>query len=242
MARTSRKLMLTALLGLVLLPSHNQARVLSETRVGYGDGDSASVVPAVSSATVDRVIESPPTSVPAAVVQPIPAKSFPVHIPLLESQSELTPELELHVRDELESDLLEELEIEKKQKPARDVIPVADDEDADLARASILGIVGIELGTETTATGPDEIEIADQSQLDGGAMNPAVSNEIDLIGREMSRIMQELSDGEKDPTKRLPIEPVIDAARGSGPKLTLGITNRLLAGSVWGPKGPDYCR
>ena len=44
-------------------------------------------------------------------------------------------------------------------------------------------------------------------------MNPAVSNEIDLIGREMSRIMQELSDGEKDPTKRLPIDPVIEAAR-----------------------------
>ena len=205
--------MLPALLGLLLLPSHNQARVLSETRVGYGDGDSASVVPAVSSATVDRVIESPPISVPAAVVQPTPNKSFPVHIPLLESQSELTPELELHVRDELESGLLDELENEKNQKPARDVIPVADDEGADLTGESILGIVGIELGTETTATGPDEIEIADQSQLDGGAMNPAVSNEIDLIGREMSRIMQELSDGEKDPTKRLPIEPVIDAAR-----------------------------
>lgn len=213
MARTSRKLMLPALLGLLLLPSHNQARVLSETRVGYGDGDSASVVPAVSSATVDRVIESPPILVPAAVVQPTPNKSFPVHIPLLESQSELTPELELYVRDELESGLLDELENEKNQKPARDVIPVADDEDADLTGASILGIVGIELGTETTATDPDEIEIADQSQLDGGAMNPAVSNEIDLIGREMSRIMQELSDGEKDPTKRLPIEPVIDAAR-----------------------------
>ena len=65
------------------------------------------------------------------------------------------------------------------------------------------------------SVGPEinEIQVADGNDADTGPLNPAVSNEIDLIGREMSRIMQELSDGEKDPTKRLPIEPVIEAAK-----------------------------
>ena len=58
-----------------------------------------------------------------------------------------------------------------------------------------------------------EIQVADDNDANTESLNPAVSNEIDLIGREMSRIMQELSDGEKDPTKRLPIEPVIEAAK-----------------------------
>ena len=39
------------------------------------------------------------------------------------------------------------------------------------------------------------MQVADGNEPTGDTMNPAVSNEIDLIGREMSRIMQELSDG-----------------------------------------------
>ena len=56
------------------------------------------------------------------------------------------------------------------------------------------------------------MQVADGNEL-CRHYEPSVSNEIDLIGREMSRIMQELSDGERDPTKRLPIEPVITAAK-----------------------------
>ena len=71
----------------------------------------------------------------------------------------------------------------------------------------------IGLGLEDEATESAEIKVADGNEPAADTMNTAVSNEIDLIGREMSRIMQELSDGEKDPTKRLPIEPVITAAK-----------------------------
>ena len=210
MARTSRKLMLPALLGLLLLSHQNQARVLSETRVGYGDGDSASVVPSASQANIPPSEEAPLVIAPIAT-EPQPNQSFSVQIPVLRSQPEIVPVPQAQIREDAESVLLRELEAEKDSLSAPPEVPLADESGSDASETSILGILG--LGPDDVGPEISDIQIADDNDAETESLNPAVSNEIDLIGREMSRIMQELSDGEKDPTKRLPIEPVIEAAK-----------------------------
>ena len=210
MARTSRKLMLPALLGLLLLSHQNQARVLSETRVGYGDGDSASVVPSASQAETPRS-EKATLVGPPVDTEPQPNQSFSVKIPVLTSQPEIVPVPQSQVRQDAESLLLRELEAEKDRPSGSPEVPLASDEGTDVSETSILGIGGLRI--DDVSSEISEIQVADGNDGDTESLNPAVSNEIDLIGREMSRIMQELSDGEKDPTKRLPIEPVIEAAK-----------------------------
>ena len=121
------------------------------------------------------------------------------------------PTPEGSVREDLESGLLQELEQEKKQITEPTDVPLTNNDNSELPETSIMRIIG--LGLEDEATESAEMQVADGNEPAADTMNPAVSNEIDLIGREMSRIMQELSDGEKDPTKRLPIEPVITAAK-----------------------------
>lgn len=210
MARTSRKLLLLTLVSFWFLPSHNHARVLSETRIGYGDSNSASVSPSVpvpgNRPADDRSVVRPPVT-----SQPEPNQSFSVEIPVLESQSEIVPKLEGQTREDLESGLLQELEKERNENADPKDVPLTNNGASELPETSIMRIIG--LGLEDVAIEPAEIQVADDKELDAANVNPAVSNEIDLIGREMSRIMQELSDGEKDPTKRLPIEPVIKAAK-----------------------------
>lgn len=210
MARTSRKLLLVALSGVLLLPSQNQARVLSETRVGYGEGDSVSDVPSASRASAPPSEEAPLVITPTAT-EPQRNQSFSVKIPVLTSQPEIVPVPQSQIREDAESVLLRELEAEKDRPSGSPEVPLADDDSSDVSETSILGISGLLMDS----VGPEinEIEVADGRDADTEPLNPAVSNEIDLIGREMSRIMQELSDGEKDPTKRLPIEPVIEAAK-----------------------------
>ncbi len=210
MARTSRKLLLLALSGVLLLPSQNQARVLSETRVGYGEGDSVSDVPSASQASAPPSEEAPLVITPTAT-EPQRNQSFSVKIPVLTSQPEIVPVPQSQIREDAESVLLRELEAEKDRPSGSPEVPLADDDSSDVSETSILGISGLLMDS----VGPEinEIEVADGRDADTEPLNPAVSNEIDLIGREMSRIMQELSDGEKDPTKRLPIEPVIEAAK-----------------------------
>ncbi len=210
MARTSRKLLLLALSGVLLLPSQNQARVLSETRVGYGEGDSVSDVPSASRASAPPSEEAPLVITPTAT-EPQRNQSFSVKIPVLTSQPEIVPVPQSQIREDAESVLLRELEAEKDRPSGSPEVPLADDDSSDVSETSILGISGLLMDS----VGPEinEIEVADGRDADTEPLNPAVSNEIDLIGREMSRIMQELSDGEKDPTKRLPIEPVIEAAK-----------------------------
>ncbi|CAI8336644.1 MAG: Outer membrane efflux protein BepC [Gammaproteobacteria bacterium] len=210
MARTSRKLLLVALSGVLLLPSQNQARVLSETRVGYGEGDSVSDVPSASQASAPPSEEAPLVITPTAT-EPQRNQSFSVKIPVLTSQPEIVPVPQSQIREDAESVLLRELEAEKDRPSGSPEVPLADDDSSDVSETSILGISGLLMDS----VGPEinEIEVADGRDADTEPLNPAVSNEIDLIGREMSRIMQELSDGEKDPTKRLPIEPVIEAAK-----------------------------
>ena len=210
MARTSRKLLLLALSGVLLLPSQNQARVLSETRVGYGEGDSVSDVPSASQASTPPSEEAPSVITPIAT-EPQRNQSFSVKIPVLTSQPEIVPVPQSQIREDAESSLLRELEAEKDRPSGSPEVPLANDGGSDVSETSILGIGGLLMDS----VGPEinEIEVADGNDADTQPLNPAVSNEIDLIGREMSRIMQELSDGEKDPTKRLPIEPVIEAAK-----------------------------
>ena len=210
MARTSRKLLLLALSGALLLPSQNQARVLSETRVGYGEGDSVSDVPSASRASTPPSEEAPSVIAPIAT-EPQRNQSFSVKIPVLTSQPEIVPVPQSQIREDAESVLLRELEAEKDRPSESPEVPLANDDGSDVSETSILGISGLLMDS----VGPEinEIQVADGNDADTGPLNPAVSNEIDLIGREMSRIMQELSDGEKDPTKRLPIEPVIEAAK-----------------------------
>ena len=210
MARTSRKLLLLALSGVLLLPSQNQARVLSETRVGYGGGDSVSDVPSASQASTPPSEEAPSVIAPIAT-EPQRNQSFSVKIPVLTSQPEIVPVPQSQIREDAESVLLRELEAEKDRPSESPEVPLANDDGSDVSETSILGISGLLMDS----AGPEmnEIQIADGNDADTEPLNPAVSNEIDLIGREMSRIMQELSDGEKDPTKRLPIEPVIEAAK-----------------------------
>ena len=210
MARTSRKLLLLALSGVLLLPSQNQARVLSETRVGYGEGDSVSDVPSASQASTPPSEETPLVIAPIAT-EPQRNQSFSVEIPVLTSQPEIVPVPQSQIREDAESVLLRELEAEKDRPSESPEVTLANDDGSDVSETSILGISGLLMDS----VGPEinEIEVADGKDADTEPLNPAVSNEIDLIGREMSRIMQELSDGEKDPTKRLPIEPVIEAAK-----------------------------
>ena len=210
MARTSRKLLLLALSGVLLLPSQNQARVLSETRVGYGEGDSVSDVPSASQASTPPSEEAPSVIAPIAT-EPQRNQSFSVKIPVLTSQPEIVPVPQSQIREDAESVLLRELEAEKDRPSESPEVPLANDDGSDVSETSILGISGLLMDS----VGPEinEIQVADGNDADTEPLNPAVSNEIDLIGREMSRIMQELSDGEKDPTKRLPIEPVIEAAK-----------------------------
>ncbi len=210
MARTSRKLLLLALSGVLLLPSQNQARVLSETRVGYGEVDSASDVPSASQASTPPSEEAPSVIAPIAT-EPQRNQSFSVKIPVLTSQPEIVPVPQSQIREDAESVLLRELEAEKDRPSESPEVPLANDDGSDVSETSILGISGLLMDS----VGPEmnEIQVADGNDADTEPLNPAVSNEIDLIGREMSRIMQELSDGEKDPTKRLPIEPVIEAAK-----------------------------
>ena len=210
MARTSRKLLLLALSGVLLLPSQNQARVLSETRVGYGEGDSVSDVPSASQASTPPSEEAPSVIAPIAT-EPQRNQSFSVKIPVLTSQPEIVPVPQSQIREDAESMLLRELEAEKDRPSGSPEVPLANDGGSDVSETSILGIGGLLMDS----VGPEinEIQVADGNDADTQPLNPAVSNEIDLIGREMSRIMQELSDGEKDPTKRLPIKPVIEAAK-----------------------------
>lgn len=210
MARTSRKLLLLALSGVLLLPSQNQARVLSETRVGYGEVDSVSDVPSASRASTPPSEEAPSVIAPIAT-EPQRNQSFSVKIPVLTSQPEIVPVPQSQIREDAESVLLRELEAEKDRPSESPEVPLANDDGSDVSETSILGISGLLMDS----VGPEinEIQVADGNDADTQPLNPAVSNEIDLIGREMSRIMQELSDGEKDPTKRLPIEPVIEAAK-----------------------------
>ena len=210
MARTSRKLLLLALSGVLLLPSQSQARVLSETRVGYGEGDSVSDVPSASQANTPPSEEAPSVITPIAT-EPQRNQSFSVKIPVLTSQPEIVPVPQSQIREDAESVLLRELEAEKDRPSESPEVPLANDDGSDVSETSILGIGGLLMDS----VGPEinEIQVADGNDADTQPLNPAVSNEIDLIGREMSRIMQELSDGEKDPTKRLPIEPVIEAAK-----------------------------
>ncbi len=210
MARTSRKLLLLALSGVLLLPSQNQARVLSETRVGYGEGDSVSDVPSASQANTPPSEEAPSVIAPIAT-EPQRNQSFSVKIPVLTSQPEIVPVPQSQIREDAESVLLRELEAERDRPSESPEVPLANDDGSDVSETSILGISGLLMDS----VGPEinEVQVADGNDADTEPLNPAVSNEIDLIGREMSRIMQELSDGEKDPTKRLPIEPVIEAAK-----------------------------
>ena len=225
---TSRKRLLLALVGLLLLPEYNEARVLSETRVGYDDDRSGPVGPAAPSTSSPPINQQPSVRPPVAT-QPRQSQSFSVEIQVLESQPEKLPESEIFsepkvvpkpevapalkgsIREDVESGLLQELEQEKKQTIEPTDVPLTNNEGAELPETSIMRIIGLGLGDEATELA--EIQVADRNEPAGDTMNPAVSNEIDLIGREMSRIMQELSDGEKDPTKRLPIEPVITAAK-----------------------------
>ena len=202
MALTSRKRLLLALIGLLLLPDHNEARVLSETRVGYAD-DSASVGPSAPP-TSSPVINQQPVVRPPVATQPKQNQSFSVKIPVLESQPEVpeptvvpepalvpepavVPAPEGSVREDLESGLLQELEQEKKQMIERTDVPLTDNDSSELPETSIMRIIG--LGLEDEAIESAEIKVADGNEPAADTMNTAVSNEIDLIGREMSRIM-----------------------------------------------------
>ena len=91
MALTSRKRLLLALIGLLLLPDHNEARVLSETRVGYDDDSSESVGPSAPP-TSNPPINQQPVVRPPVAKQPEQNQSFSVKIPVLESQPEIVPE------------------------------------------------------------------------------------------------------------------------------------------------------
>ena len=93
MALTSRTRLLLALIGLLLLPDQNEARVLSETRIGYDDDSSESVGPSDPSANTQPVNRQPVDRSSAA--QPQQNQSFSIKIPVLESQPEVVPEPEI---------------------------------------------------------------------------------------------------------------------------------------------------
>ena len=215
MAPTRYKFTPLAFVALLLCPDMGDARVLSETRIGDGGLDATSVEPQASAASepdsgVKSFSSEPETPVtPLRETPRVQPRSFSVNIPRISSQPEVSPEAKL--RSIRERELLQELEAEAAKNQSMNQVPLAGDGLGDLVNQ---GLVSPILDSASTAA-TDNIEalVADDGGSTTESMNPAVSNEIDLIGREMSRIMQELSDGEKDPTKRLPIEPVIKSAR-----------------------------
>ena len=207
--RTSRKNLLLALVALLVMSDANEARVLSETRFGYADADSISTTSAVPNQSEMKANELQVVR-PLTRAESINRQSFPVTIPILRPLVDITPMFELSIRDEVGPKMLRRLGINNPQfYESQEIqnLPLASDQEVNTQGTMRLGIGKFEID-ETL-----ELDLADDKSPDGAAINSGVSNEIDLIGREMSRIMQELSDGERDPTKRLPIEPVIAAAR-----------------------------
>jgi len=208
LARTGQKIALVAAAALLLLPYPGTARVLSETRVGYGESDATSVVPgpSVPNAAPPKLPATPEPLASPPVIESVPPESFPVKIPTLTSESEARTEIRPQLTEE--NELLRELEAEKSRT---EQIPLTGDSVLMPLNMSSDGLG--EIPKDPTLINDLEALVADDVDPGSDTANPTVSNEIDLIGREMSRIMQELSDGEKDPTKRLPIEPVIRAAK-----------------------------
>ena len=207
--RISRKNLLLALVALLVMSDANEARVLSETRFGYDDADSISTTSAVPNQSEMKANELQVVR-PLTRAESISRRSFPVTIPILRPLADITPMFELSIRDEVGPKMLRRLGINNPQfYESQEIqnLPLASDQEVNTQGTMRLGIGKFEID-ETL-----ELDLADDKSPDGAAINSGVSNEIDLIGREMSRIMQELSDGERDPTKRLPIEPVIAAAR-----------------------------
>lgn len=207
--RISRKNLLLALVALLVMSDANEARVLSETRFGYDDADSISTTSAVPNQSEMKANELQVVR-PLTRAESINRRSFPVTIPILRPLADITPMFELSIRDEVGPKMLRRLGINNPQfYESQEIqnLPLASDQEVNTQGTMRLGIGKFEID-ETL-----ELDLADDKSPDGAAINSGVSNEIDLIGREMSRIMQELSDGERDPTKRLPIEPVIAAAR-----------------------------
>ena len=207
--RISRKNLLLALVALLVMSDANEARVLSETRFGYDDTDSISTTSAVPNQSEMKANELQVVR-PLTRAESINRRSFPVTIPILRPLADITPMFELSIRDEVGPKMLRRLGINNPQfYESQEIqnLPLASDQEVNTQGTMRLGIGKFEID-ETL-----ELDLADDKSPDGAAINSGVSNEIDLIGREMSRIMQELSDGERDPTKRLPIEPVIAAAR-----------------------------
>ena len=207
--RTSRKNLLLALVALLVMSDANEARVLSETRFGYADADSISTTSAVPNQSEMKANELQVVR-PLTRAESINRQSFPVTIPILRPLVDIAPMFELSIRDEVGPKMLRRLGINNPQfYESQEIqnLPLASDQEVNTQGTMRLGIGKFEID-ETL-----ELDLADDKSPDGAAINSGVSNEIDLIGREMSRIMQELSDGERDPTKRLPIEPVIAAAR-----------------------------
>ena len=87
MARTGLKYLLAAFLGFSLFPDRNEARVLSETRFGYGDADSVSAISSVPSSASDK--ENPTLPERSRVEKEIVYHlSFPANIPVLESEKD----------------------------------------------------------------------------------------------------------------------------------------------------------
>ena len=98
MARTGLKYLLAALVGLSLLPDRNEARVLSETRFGYGDADSVSAISSVPSSASDQESRTLPVSPPIEkeIVSPL---SLPVNNPVLRSETDSGRALYLLIDD-----------------------------------------------------------------------------------------------------------------------------------------------
>ena len=209
MARTGLKYLLAAFVVISLLPDRNEARVLSETRFGYGDADSVSAISSVPSSASENEAPTLPERprIEKEIIYPL---SFPVNIPVFRPETDSDRALGLPIHDE--TGVSQGSDYNKSHPVAsEESYPLADEKG--LRTDSLLprGIGPLRIEDESLEW--VELELATGGESGGENLNPAVSNEIDLIGREMTRIMQELSDGEKDPTKRLPIEPVIKAAR-----------------------------
>jgi len=209
LARTGLKYLLAAFVVISLLPDRNEARVLSETRFGYGDADSVSAISSVPSSASENEAPTLPERprIEKEIIYPL---SFPVNIPVFRPETDSDRALGLPIYDETG---VSQGSDDNKSHPvaSEESYPLADEKG--LRTDSLLprGIGPLRIEDESLEW--VELELATGGESGGENLNPAVSNEIDLIGREMTRIMQELSDGEKDPTKRLPIEPVIKAAR-----------------------------
>jgi len=209
LARTGLKYLLAAFVVISLLPDRNEARVLSETRFGYGDADSVSAISSVPSSASENEAPTLPERprIEKEIIYPL---SFPVNIPVFRPETDSDRALGLPIYDETG---VSQGSDDNKSHPvaSEESYPLADEKG--LRTDSLLprGIGSLRIEDESLEW--VELELATGGESGGENLNPAVSNEIDLIGREMTRIMQELSDGEKDPTKRLPIEPVIKAAR-----------------------------